>query len=62
MEPLLSELQMVKEVGKDFRFTIVLIENERNIVAGNMSASLEFFHEFTPDLEGEKEIPLQAFT
>jgi hypothetical protein len=60
--PISTIFDMVKEVGKDFRFTIVLIENERNIVAGNMSASLEFFHEFTPDLEGEKEIPLQAFT
>jgi hypothetical protein len=52
---------MVKEVGKYFRFTIVLRDNERNILAGNMSASLEFFHEFTEDLEEEKEIPLQAF-
>jgi hypothetical protein len=60
--PISTIFDMVKEVGKDFRFTIVLIENERNIVAGNMSASLEFFHELTPDLEGEKEIPLQAFT
>jgi hypothetical protein len=52
---------MVKKVGKYFRFTIVLRENERNIVAGNMSACLDFFHEFTADLEEEKEIPLQAF-
>jgi hypothetical protein len=59
--PISTIFDMVKEVGKYFRFTIVLRENERNIVAGNMSASLEFSHEFTADLEEEKEIPLQAF-
>jgi hypothetical protein len=59
--PISTIFDMVKEVGKYFRFTIVLRDNERNILAGNMSASLEFFHEFTEDLEEEKEIPLQAF-
>ena len=59
--PISTIFDMVKEVEKYFRFTIVLRDDERNLVAGNMSASLEFSHEFTPDLEEEKEIPLQAF-
>ena len=59
--PISTIFDMVKEVGKYFRFTIVLRDNERNILAGNMSASLEFSHEFTPGLEEGKEIPLQAF-
>jgi len=59
--PISTIFDMVKEVGKYFRFTIVLRDNEKNILAGNGSASLEFSHEFTPDLEEEKEIPLQAF-
>ena len=59
--PISTIFDMVKEVEKYFRFTIVLRDRERNILAGNMSASHEFFHEFTPDLEEEKEIPLQAF-
>ena len=59
--PISTIFDIVKEVGKYFRFTIVLRDNEKNILAGNGSASLEFSHEFTPDLEEEKEIPLQAF-
>ena len=59
--PISTIFDMVKEVEKYFRFTIVLRDNERNLVAGNMSASLEFSHEFTPNLEEGKEITLQAF-
>lgn len=59
--PISTIYDMVKEVEKYFRFTIVLRENERNILPGSMSVSLEFSHEFTPDLEEVKEIPVQAF-
>lgn len=59
--PISTIFDMVKEVEKYFRFTIVLRENERNILAGNMSATLEFSHEFKPDIEEGKEIPLHAF-
>jgi hypothetical protein len=40
--PISTIFDMVKEMGKYFCFTIVLRDNERNIVAGNMSATLEF--------------------
>ena len=59
--PISTIFDVVKEVKKYFRFTIVLRGNERNIVTGNMSASVEFSYKFTPDLEEGKEIPLQAF-
>ena len=59
--PISTIFDMVKEVEKYFRFTIVLRDRDRNIVAGNMSASVEFSYKFTPDLEEGKEIPLQTF-
>ena len=59
--PISTIFDMVKEVERYFRFTIVLRENERNILAGKVSATLEFSHEFTPDIEEGKEMPLHAF-
>jgi len=59
--PISTIFDMVKEVEKYFRFTIVLRENERNILAENMAARIEFSHEFTPDIEEGEEMPLQGF-
>ena len=59
--PISTVFDMMKKVEKYFRFTIVLRENERSILAGNISASLEFCHEYTPDIEEGKEIPLHTF-
>ena len=57
--PVSTLFDLLKEVGKLFRFTIVLKDSEKQVL-GNVSAGLELCYEFVGS-EERKETPLSSF-
>jgi len=51
---------LLKEVEKFFCFTIVLKDNEKQVL-GNVSAGLELCYEFADNVPKAKEVPLSAY-
>lgn len=59
--PVSTLFDCMKEVEKFFRFTIVLKDDERRILARNAPATFEFAYEISENVENVKEVPLSVY-
>jgi hypothetical protein len=60
--PVSTVFDMMKEVERHFRFTIVLKDQENGLLAENTPSQIEFAYKFLQEVEKEPEVLLSPYT